>query len=225
MGYKYGNPTNRLKAAEMLKKLLPEAREMAEKNKSETSIEATSAVGAASLKWYDLEHCNGLHIYQGEKGGWFADLSFHGLPDGISRIIGTPVSMPCRTREDAVRIGISLLASIISNPKIPAEERQNDPEIAFSFDEINLFLPSSLISQMRDFGGEPPSDEYVFKRFEELREQFAGGKPFTKTIMDSLSSDDRMKVITICALAIFKGIPKYPMPEESPPPPPLHKMH
>lgn len=221
MGYKYGNPTNRMRASEMLRRLLPEAKKLAEK--SSYSMETTSVVGEASLKWYRTEHCRGVHIYQGDKGGWFADLEFTNLPDGIPAVIGTPSVAPNRTREEAVKSAISMLAMMMDTPT-PTVSPQ-DAKVVFALDDMNVILPSALIAKMRAIREEPPSHDYIIERFEEVRKQFTGGEPFNEERMNSLSKENQMTVVTLCAMALLIGMPRYPGNPEVEPPPSNDRMH
>jgi len=224
MEMNYGNPGNRIRAAEMLRKLLPRATKLRESHKDgEASMEAVSSIGQASLKWYRTENCTGVYIYQGEKGGWFADLSFKDLPAGVPVVIGTPNVAPNRTREDAIESAVHMLALLMNSPT--PQVNPEEAEVVFEFDNLGLIIPSAAIAAINKLSVERPSNEYVEQRLDEIREQFAGGKPFNSEIMDSLSEEDRRVVYTVCVMALALGMPRYPKSEEVEAPPFKSDMH
>jgi hypothetical protein len=224
MGHNYGNPTNRVRAAELLRKIRPEAAKKYAGLKSDgLSMEATSSVGEASLKWYTADKCVGIHVYQGDKGGWFADFAFADLPAGIPVVIGTPSLYPHGSRKEAIDQATAFLAMLMN--KNPPNENPEDVEVVFSFDDMNVMLPSTLIATMKAIDAPHPPIEYVVQRLEDIRHQFAGGKPFTAEIMTSLSEEDRMVVVRVCAMALVFGMPRYPLNAEGEPPPKRSKFN
>lgn len=223
MAYSYGNPTNRVRAAEMLRKLLPRVTESIEKsNGNSGEMKPTSEIGKQSLKWYRVECCIGVHIYQGDKGGWFSDLAFKDLPAGIPAVFGTPSIHPHRSREEAIDAAVAMLA-LISNRPAP-EVAPEDAKVVFEFDELSIIVPSGVIAEINQIPVEWPSVEYVKQRLVQIRDQFAGGKPFNTEIMDSLSPEDQRVVFSVCAMALVIGMPRFPSKPESEPPPPKNKM-
>lgn len=65
--YDHKNPTNRLRAAALLKQLLPLAHEAARTTR--TPLLPSSGVGENALRWFRTEDCLGVHVYQGDRGG------------------------------------------------------------------------------------------------------------------------------------------------------------
>ncbi|WP_046866814.1 hypothetical protein [Microvirga massiliensis] len=182
--YRHKDLDNRRMAKMLLQKLLPQAMETA-KEVSSDALE-TSALGGNTMKWLRLSQCTGVHVYQDAKGGWFADLTFAGLPAGVPDIIGTPVSLPKATREEALQEGIELLALVIAHERKP-QETPDEPIAVFDFDKIALQIPSALIQQLNESGLEKLGHAHAMKRLDEIRTQMTGGEPFTAENFDRLS--------------------------------------
>jgi hypothetical protein len=214
--YRHKELDNRRKAKTLLQKLLPQAIDTA-KEVSQDDLEA-SVLGANTIKWLRLSHCTGVHVYQGAKGGWFADLTFTGLPAGVPEIIGTPVSLPKATREEAIQEGLELLAVVIAQER-KQHETADEPIAVFDFDKIALQIPSALIQQLDGSGLEKPGPAHTMKRLDEIRTQMTGGEPFTAENFNRLSREDQLAVVAVAAVAITHGIVRWPLPKEAMPGP------
>lgn len=221
MSYNYKNPTNRIKAAQLLKRLLPLARQEAEKVKD--GIKAASNLGRATLGHYHLSKCVGVHVYQGTKGGWFADLEFKGLPLGVGSVIGTPSQLPQKNREEAVRDAISLLASVMKNPEPQGSTEAVDS--VFAFDDIEMTVPGEMLRDLKSRIGESPTADEALIVLERARFDFAQGGPLTRQIVEGLSEDALRTIRLACAIALLAGLPRYPQYDEEPLPPPRTGMH
>jgi hypothetical protein len=111
MSYDYDAYT--VEAADLLRQVLPEALKAAEGAKGV----AMSPLGNAFFDHATLERMRGVHVYRGERGGWFADLTFRDMPPGITSVIGTPVSMPCHSRGEALAQVIHMVAMVVATEK------------------------------------------------------------------------------------------------------------
>lgn len=221
MKYKPNNPENRMRARALLRKLLPAAREQAAKS-SEYSIEPASDVGENSIPHYKIDRCIGVHIYTGDKGGWFADLQFEGLPAGIPPVLGTPVECPHQTREEALAKAAQMLTMVIANdrPAPPAAEAK----AAFPFDDLVVHVPSPFIERLRKDVPYEPTREEALESLTAFRDEVCGSKNLTQELADGLSEAAKVRLLAVCTMAILAGIVRFPEFEEKPPPPrgPLH---
>jgi hypothetical protein len=220
MGYKYGNASNKIRAAELLRRIRPKAAEIYEKTKdTAVPLKPETAIGMASLKWYTADKCVGVHVYQGDNGGWFADLAFKDLPPGIGDVLGTPTLFPNRDRQAAIATAIEFLAKVMANQQSP---QSPDDTVPFSFDKITVFIPTEMVAEMKKdieaVPGKRPSADAVALLLEDLRKQFAQGGPFTSEVMDRLSAQEQGKVFNRCSMALAIGMPRYPSYPEGMPP-------
>lgn len=218
MPYDRNNRTNRRLAAKLLKELLPLAREEAKTIKD--PFRPTTGVGETALRWYRTENCLGVHVYQGDRGGWFADLQFDNLPLGVGDTIGTPVMYPAKDRQEALRQAVHFLASFMDPPQPKVSPDAVD--VFFAFDEIELVVPAGLLRSFKDSGLEIPTGAEAFAELASIRAELAGGGPLTREIMASLPEISLHRLQIVCALALLAGIPRYPEFEEAPPAAGMH---
>lgn len=212
--YKHKALDNRRKARALLSKLMPEAERRApEMNMVEAS---SSSLGANTFKHIHIDRVTGVHVYQGERGGWYFDLTFKDLPPGVPNVLGQPVAYPLETREEAINGAVSMLAMLIStrDKTLPGHE---DAEAVFPFDDVVITLPSVLIRALESAPVPVPDFGYVCDRLDETRRQFAGDGTMTEDVMGRLTDDQRMQVFTVVAMAICRGIARWPQFEEGVP--------
>lgn len=212
--YKHKAPDNRRKAKALLAKLLPEAiRRAPEMDLVESQA---SPLGANTFKHIHIDRVAGVHVYQGDRGGWYFDLSFKDLPPGVPNVLGQPVAYPLETKEEAINGAISMLAMLVKT-RDKILPRHDDAEAVFPFDDVVISLPSDLIRTLAAAPFPPPEYEYVRGRLDEIRRQFAEDGTMTGEVMDKLTEDQRMEVFTVVAMAICRGIARWPQSEEGVP--------
>lgn len=160
-GYDHKDPKNLRIAKEKLLKTLKKV--TAELETTTTSYEAiaNSDVGKALTPHLRKNSFKALHIYQGELGGWFADLELKGMPPGIPRIMGTPVAMPFETREEAEEAGELILLTLLATLMREKEAKDIDAEDAvLSFYDSTFPFPIEILRKyVQEFG--KPSDKRV----------------------------------------------------------------
>jgi len=217
MPYNYNKFDNRRKAKFMLEKLLPQAEEFAKQQQPGEKVgEPASLMGANAVKHLRISAVSGVHIYQGERGGWFADLTFDGLPPGVPSVIGTPSSEPNGTREEAIQEAIGILATVIVvEANRPAADEE--PVAIFEFDNIALTIPSAMIRDLEANISQKPGVAYIAQRLDGLRDQLADGRPFTEETFRNLPEDDKRRVVAIAALAVAEGMIRWPENREAAP--------
>jgi hypothetical protein len=221
MRYKPNNPENRMRARALLRKLLPEARKILE-GKGSYEIKPESDVGENSIPHYKIDRCVGIHIYEGDKGGWFADLQFENLPAGIPTVFGTPMALPHRVREEALASAVKFLALVLANDR-PAPSAA-EADAIFPFDEVVVHLPSRFFGKLRDLMPYKPTHEEALARLNAFRDEVCGGQPLTHEAAEALPRPLRERLLSVCAMASLAGIVRFPEFEEAPPKPrgPLH---
>lgn len=218
MEYQHGDARNQAWARHLLAKLLPAAHEQAGEA---GRLQSSSAVGEAFLPWMTIDNIDGVHVYQGEKGGWFADLVLKNAPTGVASIFGTPVQHPCHSREEAESYAVTLLAVIAANKEKVAEPPK-EVEAAFSFGPFGVKIPSRLldeISKVTAAAGLDKDSRYVRRRLDELSRKherhLAEAEP-----LDGLPAAELREIIVVSAMALCHGIVRWPeVPEAAPPTP------
>jgi hypothetical protein len=175
-----------------------------------------SALGENTMKYLHVNRLTGVHVYQGERGGWYFDLSFKDLPAGVPNIIGQPVAFPLETREQAIDGAVSMIAVLI-NRKDEAPAPEEGAMALFPFDDVVLQLPSEMIEAIKNAPIPPPEPGYARTRLDEIRDEVWGGGPLTAEIMDRLDREQRARVLAVVAMAICEGIVRWPQFEEGVP--------
>ena len=101
MSLSYASPEQIRQGEALLATLLPECR--AELARHSIGARPLSAVAQVQWRYFHERHLRAVCVYEGPKGGWYADLLLRDVPDGVPNAIGTPVQTPHATR-DAARI-------------------------------------------------------------------------------------------------------------------------
>lgn len=204
-----------MRARALLRKLLPDARKLL-KEEGNYEITPESNVGENSIPHYKIDHCVGIHIYEGSKGGWFADLQFENLPPGIPPVFGTPVALPHRTRAEAMDTAVKILALVLANdrPTPSAEET----EIVFPFDGVVVHLPAQSFGKLQDKMPVLPTREQALERLNAFRDEVCGGALLTHEAAQALPESLQARLLSVCAMAMLAGIVRFPEFTEAPPP-------
>lgn len=215
------DPESLATARQVLDELLPHARRKAAEPADPLVLRAGSAVGRSALPHYRIANCVGVAIYQGEKGGWFADLWFEDVPAGIPPIIGTPLAEPHSAPQEALAYAIDTLALLITHEDRP----KPDPEAvmaAFPFDGVVIPIPSQMVADLREMAGDrtPPTPEYVRERIEAFRAEVLDGEPLTAERANAFPQETAARLMSIAAMALLVGIVRVPESVEADPPSP-----
>lgn len=218
MAYDYGDKRNTKKASRLLRELLPEAREIAKNPDAE--LRSTSGIGDVSTPYLRIGNVRGVHLYQGDHGGWYADIELRSVPPGIARILGTPTHQPDKSAEDARRTAIFLLGVAIRNEA--SVELSDTTKAAFAWDEVEIIVPTALVAKIQALGAGPhdlPGLGWMKNRLDELRRDINGGRPFTKASLDALPRETFLFVFNAAAMALAHGMVRWPetKPENAPP--------
>jgi len=212
--YKYKSVENRRKAKFLLDKLMPEAERMVGGLK--TAEAHGNDVGDNAMSHAHISRVTGVHVYQGRKGGWFFDLSFKDFPPGVPNIMGQPVGMPLPSRDEAVQGAVTMLAWLIKQKDRPLPSTE-DAVAVFPFDHVIIQVPSSLIARIKAIPVPSGGPDYVKTRLDEVREEFAGDGPMTVEVMNSLTEEQQLRVMTVVTMAMAEGFVRWPEYEEEAP--------
>jgi hypothetical protein len=205
--YKYKSMENRRRAKFLLDKLMPEARKLMEKI---TGAEAfQNPLGEHTMPHLHINRVTGVHLYQGKLGGWYFDLTFKDLPPGIPEIMGQPVEHPCKTREEAIKGAVAMLAYLLARKDKPLPGA-DEAVVVFPFDEVAVKLPSSIIAELEKFPLPKNRQEMARHRLDEVRKEFAKDGPLTMAIMDGLTNEQRAAIMSVAAMAVVSGIARWP---------------
>ena len=225
MTYKHSSPSNRLKARRLLVSMLPKAREAAKEDNWEQTREA-SHIFKGMIAHLKEENLDGVHIYPAPKGGWHADITLKNMPVGVPAVIGTPVAMPCNSRQEAVdhaSSNLQMLLRLIDDRSVLGEiDTENVP---FHFDQVGLLVPRGLLEQLHSHFLEATKtaqekndlEQYTFRRLAEVSKKYGGDEGLRSELFESLSMRDRMEVLTVAAMALMFNIPRWPSNEDGPP--------
>jgi hypothetical protein len=144
----------------------------AELENTTTTYEAmgNSDVGKALTPHLRKNSFKALHVYQGELGGWFADVELKGMPPGIPRIMGTPVALPFETREEAEEAGEMILLTLLATITREKETKDIDAESAvLDFYDVTFPFPIEILRKfIQEFG--KPSDKRLSEAIHDLEE-------------------------------------------------------
>lgn len=202
-------------ARRMFEMILPDARLEAERLYRENNAERwvpSSPVAKASNAYMRISNVQGVYVHKGEAGGWLCDIRLKTVPHGFPNILGTPVAAPVETAEEAIRMGVQILAiMIVQESEIP-EKRIEDADLAwFEIDGEFLSIPVDLIGNMKEIKGfSETTAADVRQSLKDIRKTMFGGKTVTKEAFEALSKEDQARFLTWCAIAMAKGIIRDP---------------
>lgn len=147
------SPQERKKAHDLLTRLLPLARQQADVFERAKSSNVTLSPLMSGLRPYmRVDNVAGVRIVQNDDLTWSTEVAFAEVPEGMPDVVGTPAACPCRTREDAERSAILLLATLIHMERRPdVVEGWNIPPNRRVFDLCGLLfeLPEDMIADFR----------------------------------------------------------------------------
>lgn len=177
-----------------------------------------SGHGEAVFRYLTRENLEGLHIYPGEHGGWYADITMKDLPPGVPRVIGTPVAMPCATREEAVEQGMAMIEMVLNQIEAGKADRGRDRSgdtIPFSYHGVELQIPLKLLEGLKEL--QHPGEDYSMQRLEEIGTELFGGAYPTSEITRTFSTDQLARFMSVAGMALLAGVHRWPIPAAKPP--------
>lgn len=197
MTYDHSRPENRLSASALLQELKGKLTDI-----GTSTLDVKTMTAASALEWWRLSKVEGVHVYQNDDG-WHADIVFKDLPPGVPTIIGNPGSY--QTRSAALKGAIRQISILAVNDKLP-QPRPREGFRWFKFDNIEVPVNAELIeSSPERLGAEGYTDFKAKGRLAWFRHQFAGDKPMTAKIFQSLDQDDQNSIRIACAIALMRS--------------------
>jgi hypothetical protein len=208
MAYKYKSLDNRRKAKRNLERLLKKLDETP-MDFSHLEMAANSGPAKSMSQYFRLEYVVGVHIYCEDGRRWYSDIEFK-VPEGIPKLIGVPVKMPCATVEEAESFALSLIGQMKAKP---AKPNLDSDYRAFIIDEFQFEIPAELFDEMNAaqamiFDGHDNGHAYVTGRLEEVRASFGGR--VTKAALEGMSEARQLELAAVCSMALTVGLNRWP---------------
>jgi hypothetical protein len=209
MAYKYKSLDNRRKAKRNLDRLLKKLDEMP-MDFSKLEMAPNSGHAKTMAQYFRLEYVIGIHVYCEDGKRWYSDIEFK-VPEGIPKLLGVPVKMPCATLEEAERFALTILGQMKAKPAKPSLDADFR---SFTIDEFQFEIPADLFDEMSDaknmiFEGDSDNGHaYVTQRLEEIRASF-GGK-VSVDALKGITEARRLELVTVCSMAMSVGLNRWP---------------
>ena len=169
-----------------------------------------SPLGGALFDHASVARMKGVHVYRGERGGWFADLTFRDMPPGITSVIGTPSDMPCHSREEAMAQVTSLVAVVVATEKARASSPRTGPpaDPVFLLGGMQITIKAAALAEISSLGA--PDERYVTRRLDELMRLHAHDGKLDASSLDRLAPMDRAKFMAVVVMALMVGMGRWP---------------
>ncbi|MBV9116142.1 MAG: hypothetical protein JOY63_02120 [Acetobacteraceae bacterium] len=108
-----------------------------------------SALGAALRPYWKKRNLAGVRVYQ-TRDGWYAELAFKSLPDGLPPVMGTPADRPCASKAEALEQATGWLATVLAADADDVEESGPPPPgmsaRAFHLDGLLVWLEARVVA-------------------------------------------------------------------------------
>jgi len=199
----------------LLQKLLPWARR--EVVKDGGYWQSKSALGEAVASVLTEAMFDALIIFEGEKGGWGADLVFKDVPPGIPNCIGTPVGDPKATRAEAMEDGKMLLIVALAQAAAP---KTIPAPPAFILNGWVISLRPELIVMVRETEG--MMDRYATPlqasaQIEKKLDRMFPEGGFDAAAFNAWPLEKQIPLLSVLHRAVAAGLYTYPMRQPGPP--------
>jgi hypothetical protein len=100
-----------------------------------------SALGTALRPYWKKRNLAGVRVYQ-TRDGWYAELAFKSLPDGLPPVMGTPADRPCASKAEALEQATRWLATVLAaDPPPPGMSAR-----AFHLDGLLVWLEARVVA-------------------------------------------------------------------------------
>lgn len=136
---------SRLEAARLLGRLKARARAMV---MGGATVEL-SAIGAAMRPYWTERNLSGVYVHETAEG-WYAEIEFRNVPEGLTPIMGTPTHRPCASKAEALEQAQGWLAMVIAAEAGDLEGHgtplPGEGERAFQLDGLMIRLNARVIN-------------------------------------------------------------------------------
>lgn len=209
MAYIHKSLDNRRKAKRNLERYL---KKLEENPVDIDRLELTPNSGPAHTmsQYFSLDYVVGVHVYCEDGNRWYSDIEFK-VPDGMPKLIGVPVKMPCATQEDAEKFALLILAQLKAKPAKPSLHADYR---CFVLDEFEFEIPAEIFNEMqaqqKAFYGDDERGEYAYvsRRLDEVRASFGGR--VTKEALEGISEARTLELAAVCSMALTAGLNRWP---------------
>ncbi len=135
----------RAQGRQRLQEWLPRARDEAA-DRLDATFKAQSGLGRALAPYIREDNLDALVVYPAPNGGWHADVIFRSVPQGVADSIGSPVSAPLPTREDAESFLYNILVMIL-RAEVNKAPASSAPPVFILFD-FEFLLDAKLLGEL-----------------------------------------------------------------------------
>lgn len=206
----YNDPERRRKAKRLLREWLPRIRAAVRRGEYKgLEAEKQSGVAEQQKPFVVPDNIDGVFIYQTAPKAWFFDITLKHVPIGIPGVLGTPVSMPHETREQAEAFAKFMLAVAVHQEENPPDETA---DAVFVFHGFEYKVPRAVLAEVRAEGermNDLRTPEQVHARLDELTaELFPNG--VSEAAMDALPHEKRTLLAAACCTGLIVGVFRHP---------------
>lgn len=222
MKYDPKNYKNLQVAKARLEKAIKRVKASTSYKEGKYSADAYSLLAQSMLPHLKKNSMKALHVYEADLGGWHCDLELRGMPPGINSVLGTPVAMPCETREKAEEFGDLIVASILSfiekGSSTPIDPSLKDGKITyFEFHRHSFPLPIEMLEFMKTVAPPDIDEAYAQKRLRDMEALYVVDGEFDGERWNNLPKETKLEFISVLVVATLHGIPRWPPNEAAPP--------
>ncbi|MFG6572146.1 hypothetical protein ACGYLO_11130 [Sulfitobacter sp. 1A13353] len=205
-----------------LKRLLPEARAYARKamRNPDIQMQINTAKGMATQRFIRADNFRALVVYRTPRG-WYADLLLKQVPPGVSDVMGTPMSMPHETREEAEEAAVHILQSMclqsIMNEGLVSDGSKADVR-PFKLFNISMPLPGEAVDlcvPVMAITGQTVMEArtYALSRLEEACARIGIDETTTIEDMADKPDADHEEIFRLCCMTAATNCIEFPVSE------------
>lgn len=167
-------------------------------------------LGRTQSSYLSYDKLDQVRIYPAPKGGWHADVILKDLPPGIPNAMGTPVETPCKTREDAEKVGRGILAGVVAQIEKNGKQAPLPPVFLLHGYSFPLVPKVFEAAAQLDFMGGYGSDLRAVARLEEVIDAlFPDG--FDVNQFNNFDNDRKATLLAVLHQCVLSGLFRYPM--------------
>ena len=193
-------------ARALLAKLLPVARGRAK----EITAGNVSPVMAEMKPYATVANMLGVFIYQ-TADGWYADLGFRRVPQGMPGLVGNPANNPYKSRREALDGSINLISALISMEDGTVPVSDADPtERVFQLDDVYMNVRLDLVEAAgRGAAAIGITVESARTSLALLLQADFGDQKVTQARLSALDQTSTAAYVAIIAVLLANGVFRY----------------
>jgi hypothetical protein len=173
----------------------------------EWNVETANA-GTGLLPHLKRVKVKAAYVYPALFGGWMGDVELKNMPLGFANVLGTAVSYPAKTEDEARQTIISILAAVIRAEGIDHADSDGAP--VFPFHNLLVPLSSNVFKIMEQEGFDVCWEqfEYSMGRLVDMEELFRGD--YSPQKFKSFDIDSQKTFQSVIHNARYQGIMRWP---------------